>query len=262
MIIRKIEPLELGNRQITFLNLMRSKGNYPIYEDAYSQGVSVDRSYAYGWIVGCQPTDYKKVYNWLEKNVWCRSPLTEDDRYTIDDYCAYLTSIAPIGSDLEWLNKLATLRDDLSCLTHGDCTLENFVETDSGEIVPIDPGLPRGFNHRENDVGKLLQMWLTHWAMIKTDAPFAKVEPYQPIGFPVTWYSLASLLGHWWRILKNKDRHPPQVAVYGKNDVCKGLTNLLNGCHRTKVFTEGELVNIRARLEPPIYNTTKNPREP
>lgn len=247
MLITKQETPELNTRQYHFLTLVRPE--YPLSSTWDAERV---RSYSYDYIPGEETDRIRSVIAYLKKRVWCRSALTSDHQYSIQDYIAYVKSIVPTGSHIEWLTGLRELPlHGAPILVHGDCTLENWIDNNqNGEVVPIDPGMPRGFNHRENDIGKLLQSCLTFWKTVKSGNKSDSLTlDHLCSVYEVTWFSLASCLSHWYRVLKNKDRHPSQVGDYAEEQVIPFFTAVLGDSVSTQ-YTAIDLQRMRGYLTP------------
>lgn len=206
MRITKVETPEVVSRQLEWFKATKSS----------IAPLPVLGGYEYSYVPGTNADDVLSVYYYLENRVWTL-PALESDR---GDYASYLYGLCrktnvcpePMCAILRW-----------SCtsdkLVHGDATLENFLQTAEG-IVPIDPGLSRGFNHPYNDIGKLLQSCLTHWDVIRHGAsikPYPETSCGVPMDrvIPIDRVSVASLMSHWVRILKNAGRHPGRVGEYG-----------------------------------------------
>lgn len=211
MLVTKTEfSVALTTRQIEFLSLF-CNDIVPVAAD----------SYRYKFRIGTEVQCPKKLYTFLAENVWAR-PLFRKD---VEDYVAYMVPLLePVSGTVERsyaYSAICGLADYASlerCLVHGDATLENFIDTPDRGIVPIDPGLPRGFCHRENDLGKILQYCLTYWPVLKNKGTVEKsrdrIATIASMGV-VTGFTIASLLTHWLRIIKNADRHEPTVKEYG-----------------------------------------------
>jgi len=189
-------------------------------------------SYKYRYVYGQILHNPVLLYRFLEDNVWNQQPFSFDLR----EHEAYANYICSLAHNLE-LSVVDGLHAAIvemclepKVLVHGDSTLENFIERPTGEIVPIDPGLPRGFNTKENDIGKILQHCLTYWSYWKRfedpDRSIYRVKYLARLNV-VTGYSILSLYTHWIRILKNATRHSPDVTQYGSHVVIPLLSREL-----------------------------------
>ena len=196
MLVTKTEPRRLAARQLLLLR------KFSLVKDIRYLSPT---QYSYEYVIGSHRTDYDAIYKHLSSKVWNNKAFPDEE----ENYLDYLLSIKKtIPSCLERYIKAE------GRLVHGDCTLENILFTEKG-IVLFDFGLPRGYTSIANDIGKLLQCWMTHWDIIKhQNIPTTKNSP---IHFPVdiTTEHIASLLTHWYRIIKNAGRHPKRVEDYG-----------------------------------------------
>ena len=210
MVINKHEPESVVDRQCRFLALVTPQRKI--------ERVANDR-YTYEYIPGVNASCISSVFEYLKDHVWIKQALQKDKEY---NYVAYLQQIT--DTDSKVLSVLEEL-DNSDTLVHGDATLENFLQTSEG-ITCIDPGMPRGFCHFENDIGKLLQSYLTHWQAVRHGS---KALPYYPlpVSLEVTNGSIASLISHWYRIVKNYERHPESVQRYAVQQAIPILTEML-----------------------------------
>lgn len=207
MIIHKSEPKQVIDRQCSFFSQV-------VPERKIIKNSS--KSYSYTYIAGVNASSLLHVISYLKEYVWIHPPLICD---TTEYYWDYLTGIAQTHPRvLSLLKELSTEQ----ILVHGDATLENFIQTFDG-VTCIDPGMSRGFCHRENDKGKLLQSYLTHWQTIRHGLPPIEYREL-PACLSVNNGSIASLISHWYRIIKNHERHPSIVRRYGLNCVIPVLT--------------------------------------
>ena len=217
MIITKKEPKQLMDRQCAFFAKVVPK--------RLITKVSHD-TYNYSYIPGVNASSLDMVLNYLQKNVWKHSFLVGD---RIDNYVNYLSQLEPKPHS-KVLDLLETLKT--SCqLVHGDATLENFLQTKNG-ITCIDPGMPRGFCNKENDIGKILQSYLTNWQAIRHGSDFPVFQPPPPL-LEITNMSIASLISHWHRIIKNHARHPQIVRRYGLQQAIPVLTKAIEESDNT-----------------------------
>lgn len=220
MYVSKQESKELVSRQLEFFTKV------PSCSLLEAESELLD-SYTYNFIPGVSCT-YQTSLRFLSKEVWNQEPLKQDNT-CLNDYLYYVGTIAE-NKGLEVRIALDIL-DDLNskqpCLVHGDATEENLIFTENAEVVPIDPGMPRGFSLPENDLGKLLQNVLTHWIFIKFKTGSLKNWADVIVNYEVNSYIVASLVTHWVRILKNADRHSKRVERFGTNSVIPTLIESL-----------------------------------
>lgn len=215
MLITKDEPEAICQRHAVFLRKIRPE--FPIE-------VKTSTSYVYNWIPGSQPTNIDAVYRYLRSKVWGHSPIEGDwNPLQQQAYVTYIRYIRPTvpALILREIGRLTEIGNP--CLVHGDATLENFLVVEDGgesKVVPIDPGHPRGFVHPNNDKGKLLQSYLTHWRTLKEGVE--PVEFYNPFML-VTTASVISLLTHWYRLVRHHERHRPAVLRHGCETVIPEL---------------------------------------
>lgn len=219
MLILKQEPEEVCLRQRLFFSKV-GKGPEVVDSD-YGW-------YKYKFLPGEAPAHCNKVMDYLNKAVWRHQPLMVDEVHSTTAYCDYLRSLKSTkGIDVnEQVLEILQQHIDTApkVLVHGDATLENFVEYED-KITPIDPGLPRGFNTVENDKGKLLQSYLTSWHWVNSGS--SRMIYIQSLQHGVTTVTLCSLLSHWYRILKNADRHRKFVQRYGYEVAVPTLTRAI-----------------------------------
>jgi hypothetical protein len=256
MQIRKTEesPI-LVRRQIEFLQLFR--------DDIVSIN---ETSYEYEYTVGLTSNhNPDSLVEFLKNKVWSGSPLMKDVLFpSTIRYAMYITDLyqylfnCPIPESLEQaITDLCRIFP--VCLVHGDCTFENFIcpSNNKQSIVPIDPGLPRGFCNKENDIGKLLQSSMTYWSVFKhgkTPKECKEFFVYFSPQLEVSGYSLLSLYTHWIRILKNANRHDRAVFKYGSEIVVpvleKELMGLLSNSSMGHRWDTCQLTELCDRLLP------------
>lgn len=215
MLISKVEEPELMNRQLRYFTAT----------NGLKCEVNGDGSYHYEYIPGQMCTDVHEVFLHLSRKIWNRPPLgvCDADHYPsyIKQLCLQFNIVLPHQIELAILETFHSMSPVVLC--HGDATMENFIQTDHG-IVDIDPGLPRGFNCQENDIGKMLQSILTCWERVRHDVV---VEWRNIDQLVVTRSSIVALLTHWIRIVKNKHRHPEYIETYARNVVIPKLVEEL-----------------------------------
>lgn len=229
MIVEKREDGEVISRQLEFY---RRCGHGP---KICSTGITYHSItyYTYEFVPGVTPNDYGKILLFLGDHVWCKPPIPGED--TLKNYYGYILTLND-----EYSINLSKQVKEILCrvserwekpvhLVHGDAMLENFVQTHDG-IVPIDPGLPRGFCHMDNDIGKLLMNALTQWTSIRHGRAVQwslNIDDASIGVLKVDESTLCSLLTHWIRVIKNGKRHPARVERYGRECVVPALSKVL-----------------------------------
>lgn len=222
--------------------------------------------YKYQYTVGCVAQDPTHVVHFLQSEVWNRQPLDMDhvDLQYADGlaYLGYLASHAERANILVrpsvWNSVEAMLQSRYYTLVHGDCTLENWILSEDQNLIPIDPGMPRGFCSPHNDLGKILQSCLTYWGYIKQTASLSdckrQVHQLGMLGV-CSGFALVSLFGHWIRIIKNIDRHSEGVRRYGFYTVFPILANEITEIERhsclDKILAVDYLDHLSGLLVPP-----------
>lgn len=216
MIIKKLELPHVCERQLAFF---QGTNRGPTVHD------SGNGWYEYEYVPGKQVDNAGDLLSYLRRWVWKLEPLSphdeSDDRYMYCDYLRHLKKLdIPVEDKI-----LDVLQDHIDktkpVLVHGDATLENFVSSQIG-IVPIDPGMPRGFSTVENDKGKILQSLITHWSAVSVEDHRLVIA--DAMLAEANLVTICSLISHWYRILKNAERHRRYVEWYGYNMALPILT--------------------------------------
>lgn len=226
MIIEKTEAAAVAYHQIRWLGEL---GQVHIREN---QSLSGDRvTYRYKFVPGQAAVYVGPVLRFLQDKVWTLPPLTQVQDRSDLEYLAYIEGLV-LQLDLDLDVDLLSVGGAGKHLVHGDACLENFIMTENG-IVAIDPGLPRGFNNRYNDLGKICQSVLTHWQFIKYGCVLL-VPPGAMMSMEINYQVISSLLTHWVRILKNENRHVARVGRYGRKAVVPILQQALRDNKSTR----------------------------
>lgn len=210
MLITKVEPQELVDRQLDYL--------VRVGDPAFQLHRATPTTYRYNYIPGVQATNVGIVLDHLETHVWSKSSISSCDSGAYYGYILELIKQHRIKISQKAIHLVCRVSEqwlDSAQLVHGDATMENFIATDHG-VIGIDPGLPRGFCHPDNDKGKLLQSVLTHWDLVRHGS---QTTYRNQSALEVTQATLVSLLTHWIRIIKNADRHPKHVEWCGRKCV-------------------------------------------
>lgn len=120
--------------------------------------------------VGEHPhTTLLRITHALMGKVWCLSPLYSSNHKWLDELSEQVKKIAPWIPE-ELLDRVYPWSSSMVyCMTHGDPTIANAMQRDSGDIVLIDPLPPRPAtpSMREVDVGKMLQS-LSGWEGVRS----------------------------------------------------------------------------------------------